>query len=209
MARPSFTPSISGEAEPLDFAQKGGHILGASEKSRCSLGVQAVTGGQGAVHVAGHSSGWLFSFPECPLPQGVGPRAGPLAWPMNRPVCGVGQGEEWAGPFYLTFPPPVPPSREAARTLDLGSRGRSVLLSPPLPGTCCQAKKGKNNPSRRSVSGRPRPAYASSSHAPPQAPPPPAQGNFSFLGPGAGTHKAHPPPTPHYSSRGGTPSYHP
>ena len=48
-------------------------MLGALEGPGCSLGGQTVAGGQGAGRVAGHPSGWLPSFIECPLPQGVRP----------------------------------------------------------------------------------------------------------------------------------------
>ena len=61
--RPCLTPSISeGKPETMDFAQKGGYMLGAPEGPGCSLGGQTVAGGQGAGRVAGHPSGWLPSF---------------------------------------------------------------------------------------------------------------------------------------------------
>lgn len=112
-------------------------------------------------------------------------------------------GKSGRSHFALTFLPPAPPF-QAVRTLE-AVQFNYLRLSP---GTCCQAKKSKNNPSLYRVSGRPRPFGASSSHASPQTPPPPAQDNFSFLGPGACKHTAHHPLTTTSTSKVGTPSCH-
>lgn len=76
-------------------------------------------------------------------------------------------GKSGRGHFSLTFLPLAPPS-QAVRTLE-AVQFNCLRLSP---GTCCQAKKSKNNPSLYRVSGSPRPFGAFSSHAPPPDPAP-------------------------------------
>lgn len=94
-------------------------------------------------------------FCRAPFAPGGGTQSRPPGLANEHSRFGAGgQGEKWAGPFPLTSPPS--PSLPGCEVFALEAIQFDCLrLSP---GTCCQAKKGKNNPSRRRVSGSPRPA---------------------------------------------------
>lgn len=126
--RPCLTLSISEEAETLDFAQKGGHTMGASEGLGCSL-LARLAGGQGAGRVLDTPlAGFPLSQTDlCPSRCD--------AAPINTPGFAGSKGEEWAGPFpFPSLPQCPPPLPQVTRTLDFLSPGCSVRLSsPPLP----------------------------------------------------------------------------